>query len=283
MSSAPEMTQLNLACTENLHELFDGVDTVVHTAALVHQMNPVQAPSRNEYFEINAAATIRLAEAAGEMGVKHFIFISSIKVNGEGGLVHTPYKHDDPVAPQGDYAQSKAEAERLLMNFAKHSDLMISIIRPPLVYGPGVKANFASLMQLSKFLPAFPSHSTAGRRSLVSIWNLCDLIKTLINIKPKNSDIYLVSDGSDCCTYELLQFMSIARGRKIIGVPLPISIINFVLTMLGKSATYHKIFGSLQVDIEHTTSALNWRPIHNTKDGIDRLVTMEPGGENSFS
>ena len=283
MNSEPEMVHLDLSCTEDLSNLLKGVDVVIHTAALVHQMNSLQGPSRTEYFGINAKATIRLAEAASEMGVKHFIFISSIKVNGEGGLAHRPYKHDDPVEPEGDYAQSKAEAERLLMDLATRSDLTISIIRPPLVYGPGVKANFASLMQLSKVLPVFPCNSNAGRRSLVSIWNLCDLIKTLINYEPKNSDVYLVSDGSDCSTYELLKFISIAYKKKIIGLPMPLSAIRFVLILLGKGSIYHKVFGGLQVDIKHTSCALNWRPVHDTKNGVNRLVAMDSGVKNNFS
>lgn len=270
----PGMVHLDLSDLENLGAVFDGVDTVVHTAALVHQMNAAQAPSREKYFSINTSATIRLAEAASDMGVKHFIFISSVKVNGEGGLVHKPYKHSDSVEPQGDYAESKAEAERLLMELAERSDLTISIIRPPLVYGPGVKANFAALMKLSRFLPAFPADSNSGRRSLVSIWNLCDLIKTLINFGPKKSAVYLVSDDSDCCTYELLQFMAIAHKRNIVGLPIPLSFLRVALSLIGKHSTYLKVFGGLQVDIEHTKSTLNWRPLHDTKEGISRLVAL---------
>lgn len=268
------MVYLDLSNPKNLTPIFEGIDTVVHTAALVHQMNPAQRPSRENYFRINTSATIRLAEAAHEMGVKHFIFISSVKVNGEGGGAHTLYKHSDPMEPVGDYAESKAEAERLLMELAARTDLTVSIIRPPLVYGPGVRANFSSLMKLSKVLPAFPCDSKSGKRSLVSIWNLCDLIKTLINFEPKKSDVYFVSDGSDCCTYELLKFMAIGHSRKIVGLPIPLSVIRVLLTLLGKRSTYFKVFGSLQVDIKHTKSALNWRPLHDTEDGINRLAAM---------
>ena len=273
-SSRRGMVHLDLSDPKNLAEIFDGIDTVIHTAALVHQMNPAQRPSRADYFHINASATIRLAEVASEMGVKHFIFISSVKVNGEGGGTHTPYKHSDPVEPKGDYAESKAEAERLLMELAERSDLTISIIRPPLVYGPGAKANFATLMKLSRFLPAFPTDSNSGRRSLVSIWNLCDLIKTLIHFGPKKSAVYLVSDDSDCCTYELLQFMAIGHKRNIVGLPIPLSFLRVALSLIGKHSTYLKVFGGLQVDIEHTKSTLNWRPLHDTKEGISRLVAL---------
>ena len=279
----PDMVHLDLSSPKNLDTMFEGIDTVVHTAALVHQMDPAHEPSRADYFKINASATIRLAEAANNMGVKHFIFISSVKVNGEGGLVHTPYKHDDPVEPEGDYAESKAEAERLLMELAARSDITVSIVRPPLVYGPGVTANFAFLMQLSKILPAFPFNSNAGRRSLVSIWNLCDLVKTLINFEPQKSDVYLVSDGSDCYTYELLQFMAIARKRQIKGLPLPLWIIRLSLALIGKHSTYMKVFGGLQVDIEYTKSSLNWRPLHDTEDGVSRLIAKAQRCENECS
>lgn len=270
----PGRVHLDLSNLENLSAMFDGVDTVVHTAALVHQMNAAQAPSREDYFSLNTSATVRLAEAASEMGVKHFIFISSVKVNGEGGLTHKPYKHSDPVEPEGDYAESKAEAERLLMELAERTELTVSIIRPPLVYGPGVKANFAALMKLSKFLPVFPAGLESGRRSLVSIWNLCDLIKTLINFEPKKSAVYLVSDDSDCCTYELLQFMAIGHKRNIVGLPIPLSLLRVALALIGKRATYLKVFGSLQVNIEHTKSTLNWQPLHDTKEGISKLVAL---------
>lgn len=271
----PGMVHLDLSNLEHLGTILSGIDTVVHTAALVHQMNPAQVPSRADYFRINTSATIRLAEAASEMGVKHFIFISSVKVNGEGGGVHTPYKHSDPVEPEGDYAESKAEAERRLMELAERSDLTVSIIRPPLVYGPGVKGNFASLMKLFRFLPAFPADSKSGRRSLVSIWNLCDLIKTLIIFRPKKSAVYLVSDDSDCSTYELLQFMAIGQNRSIVKLPIPLSLLRVLLTLVGKRSTYHKVFGGLQVDIEHTKSTLGWRPMHDTRGGISRLMSLE--------
>ena len=188
--------------------------------------------------------------------------------------MHKPYKHNDPMEPEGDYAESKAEAERLLMELAERTELTVSIIRPPLVYGPGVKANFAALMKLSKFLPVFPAGLESGRRSLVSIWNLCDLIKTLINFEPKKSAVYLVSDDSDCCTYELLQFMAIGHKRNIVGLPIPLLLLRVALTLIGKRATYLKVFGSLQVNIEHTKSTLNWRPLHDTKEGISKLVAL---------
>ena len=109
---------------------------------------------------------------------------------------------------------------------------------------------------------------------MVSIWNLCDLIKRLINLEPKKSAVYLVSDDSDCCTYELLQFMAIGHQRKIVALPMPLSFLRVALTLIGKRATYLKVFGGLQVDIEHTKSTLNWRPLHDTKDGISRLVAL---------
>lgn len=275
--------KLDLLCEADYLPSLQGVDVVIHTAALVHRMNKLDARTRHQYFHVNAHSTEAFARAASESGVKHFIFLSTIKVLGEGIGAAEPLNWDDPICPQGPYAESKAEAERLLMQIAAATQMSVSIIRPPLVYGPGVKANFASLMQLSKVLPAFPYDSNSGRRSLVSIWNLCDLINTLICHQPKNSSVYHVSDGSDCSTFELLQFMATAHKRKIIGLPIPLFIIRFILMMLGQRSIFYKVFGGLQVDIEHTKSAVNWSPLHDTKDGINKLVSMASGAENNLS
>lgn len=274
--------KLDLLCEADYLPALQGVDVVIHTAALVHRMNKLDAPTRQQYFHVNAYSTEAFARVASELGVKHFIFLSTIKVLGEGTDSAEPLNWDDPICPQGPYAESKAEAEKLLMQIAMTTKMSVSIIRPPLVYGPGVKANFASLMQLSKVLPAFPCDSNSGRRSLVSIWNLCDLINRLICHQPKNSSVYHVSDGSDCSTFELLQFMATAHKRKIIGLPIPLLVIRSILMALGQRSIFYKVFGGLQVNIEHTKSAVNWWPLHDTKDGINRLASMASGNENNF-
>lgn len=273
----------DLSDHDQFYSALEGCDVIIHTAALVHQMNVSQTPSRKEYFDINATATIRLAEVANELGVSHFIYLSSIKVNGEGGSTSSGYKFDDPLEPCGDYAESKAEAERLLLNLAARSDMIISIVRPPLIYGPGVKANFASLMKLSSVISFFTRDPRAGKRSMVSIWNLCDLLKFLVENQPDKSSPYLVSDGSDCSTHELLQYMAQAQNKKIIGLPIPLPFIRIVLTLFGRREIYNKVFGDLRVDIEHTKTSLNWQPLHSTKDGIQRLVKSWLNAEKKIS
>lgn len=282
VSTEGQVVKLDLLCEADYRPALQGIDVVIHTAALVHRMNQRDAPTRHQYFQVNAHSTEAFARAASESGVKHFIFLSTIKVLGESTSLAKPLTWDHPMRPDGPYAESKAEAERLLMRIANSTEMSVTIIRPPLVYGPGVKANFESLMQLSKVLPAFPYDPTAGRRSLVSIWNLCDFIKKLVDHEPKNFAVYHVSDGSDCSTFELLQFMSVANKRRLKRLPIPVFIIRLMLILIGKRSLYLKIFGGLQVDIEYTTVTLNWRPQHNTKDGINRLIAMTEGVATDF-
>lgn len=268
-----ETVKLDLSEPCDFSSALSGVDVVIHTAAVVHQMESSKAPSATTYYSVNTMATEQLAVAARNSGVKHFVFLSSIKVYGEGSSEGKIFTRDDALAPRSDYARSKSRAEAALLSLSQEGDMVVSIVRPPLIYGPGVKANFAELVALSKYLKIFPLPPRIGKRSLVSIWNLCDLIGTLVHKMPQKSDIYLVSDGSDCTVYELLQFIAASRNSFVVGLPTPACIIRFVLKILGRDSVYKKIFGELRLDIEHTKNILSWEPIHDTREGLKRLVS----------
>lgn len=261
---------LSYSC--DFSKALEGVDTVIHAAALVNHGDKRSTPTYEEYLAVNANSTEALARDAVTAGVKDFIFLSTVKVNGERTKKDLPFHRDSPLRPTDAYSQSKAEAERRLMKLAGEGDMRISIIRPPLIYGLGVGANFANLLKFSKIIKIFPNNGKLGKRSLVSIWNLCELIEVLIRRKPDSSGVYMVSDGSDCNTYELLGFMARAQHARMFGVFVPIWALKFGLMAIGKSEYFDKMFGFLQVDISHTKHAVGWSPGHNTAQGINALM-----------
>jgi nucleoside-diphosphate-sugar epimerase len=201
-----------------------------------------------------------LAEAAAAAGVRRFIFISSIKVNGEATLPGAPYTAEAQPAPADPYGISKLEAEQGLRALAADTGLEVVIIRPPLVYGPGVKANFLSMMRwLHKGVP-LPFGAIHNRRSLVALDNLVDLLVTCIDHPGAANQTFLVSDGEDLSTSELLRRMGFALGRPARLLPIPSRLLDVAAAMLGKTALAQRLCGSLQVDIGKTRELLNWSP-----------------------
>ena len=257
---------------QDFSDCCSGVDVVVHLAALVHNMDASAQPSFEEYMSVNCAATSQLARCASESGVKHFIFLSSIKVNGEDTDGRGPFKATDPHCPVGNYAISKSEAELQLLSIADESGMTVSIIRPPLIYGPGVKANFAGLVGAIR--RGFPliNASGAGYRSLVSIWNLCSLLNHLIERRPASSKVYLVSDDSDVSLGELMQLIAEGMGNKNYVLNIPAKTLLFLLCLTGQRERGQKLLNHLQVDITETKRLLAWRPCHDTREGLARML-----------
>ncbi|HEQ3486047.1 TPA: SDR family oxidoreductase [Vibrio cholerae] len=246
-----------------------GCQTIIHCAARVHIMDDNEAEPLTLYREVNTAGTVNLAKQAIDSGVKRFIFISSIKVNGEGTLVGCPFKTEDNHAPEDDYGLSKSEAEKQLVALAKDSGMEVVIIRPTLVYGPGVKANFASLMNLvSKGIPLPFGCITKNKRSLVSVNNLVDLIVTCIYHPKAANQIFLVSDDHDVSTSEMVREMAIALEKPAWQLPVPVWCYKLVGKLFNKSAVVDRLTGSLQVDISHTKDTLGWRPPQSLRDGF---------------
>jgi len=244
----------------NWEQVVAGQDVIIHSAARVHVMNDQSADPLVEFRKVNVDGTLNLAQQAAAAGVKRFIFISSIKVNGEGTLCGNPYTAFDTPAPQDPYGISKVEAEIGLRQIAEDTGMEVVIIRPVLVYGPGVKANFRSMMSwLNKGLP-LPLGAVHNKRSLVSLDNLVDLIVTCIDHPAAANQTFLVSDGEDLSTTELLRRMGKALGKPARLLPIPASLLEMGATLLGKKEVAQRLLGSLQVDIEHTCDTLSWKP-----------------------
>lgn len=254
------------------YNALEGVDVVIHTAARAHVMADNPDDSLSIYREVNTAGTINLASQAAECGVRRFIFLSSIKVNGEFTDIGKPFTHDELVAPTDPYAISKAEAEQELLAISERSDMEVVIIRPPLVYGPAVKANFASIIKLAKKNFPLPFGAIYNKRSLVAVDNLVDLILTCIEHPEAANKIFLVSDDHDLSTTELFQMITRAAGKKPKLIPFPQNWLEFSGRILGKSAITERLCGNLQVDITHTKKTLNWRPPVSVEEGIRRCL-----------
>ena len=244
------------------------VDTVIHSAARVHVMNDTESDPLAAFRKVNVDGTLNLARQAVAAGVKRFVFISSIKVNGEGTPKGRPYTADDQPRPSDPYGISKREAEDALRILASESGLEVVIIRPVLVYGPGVKANFLAMMRwLDKGVP-LPFGAIDNRRSLVALGNLADLIVTCVDHPSAANQTFLVSDGEDLSTSALLRRMARALNRSARLIPVPAALLAFAATALGKRSLSQRLCGSLQVDIEKTRSMLGWRPPLSVDDAL---------------
>ncbi|WP_298448149.1 SDR family oxidoreductase [uncultured Marinobacter sp.] len=254
----------------NWSSVLSGQDVVVHTAARAHIMKDESADPLSAYRAVNSTGTLNLARQAAAAGVKRFIFISSIKVNGEQTATDQPFYSRDTPAPQDFYGISKHEAEQALRELAAETGMEVVIIRPPLVYGPGVKGNFASMIKLvSKGLP-LPLGAVHNKRSLVALDNLVDLIITCIDHPGAANQTFLVSDGEDLSTTQLLKGVAEAMGRPSRLIPVPAGLLQLGATLLGSKAVAQRLFGSLQVDISHTQKTLNWAPPLTVKQGLQR-------------
>ncbi|WP_039035115.1 UDP-glucose 4-epimerase family protein [Shewanella sp. ECSMB14102] len=246
-----------------------GQECVVHCAARVHVMNDKVKDPLESYREVNVRGTVNLARQAVKAGVRRFIFVSSIKVNGESTEIGKPFTESDDRCPEDFYGQSKSEAEVQLLELAEQTGLEVVIIRPTLVYGPGVKANFASLLKLaSKGLPLPFGCITDNKRSLVSVTNLVDLIVTCIEHPKAANQVFLVSDDHDISTAEMVKHMSQALGKSCRLLPVPLWCYRLVGKLTGKMDVVDRLIGSLQVDITHTKNTLGWTPPQTLEHGF---------------
>ncbi|GHD53890.1 hypothetical protein GCM10008110_27940 [Marinobacter persicus] len=248
---------------------------VAHTAARAHIMKDEVPDPLAEYRKVNVEGTLNLARQAAEAGVSRFIYISSIKVNGEQTPLGKPYTAEDVPAPEDPYGVSKLEAETGLHKIASETGMEVVIIRPPLVYGPGVKGNFASMIKLvEKGLP-LPLGSIHNKRSLVALDNLVDLIITCIDHPAAANQVFLAGDGQDVSTTELLRGVGRAMGKPARLVPVPAGMLMFGAGLLGKKAVAHRLLGSLEVDISKARNLLGWEPPLSVEEGLRRCFVSE--------
>lgn len=245
---------------------------LIHCAARVHLMDDASGNPLVKYLHFNTEATLRLASQAAAAGVKRFIYLSSVKALGESTCRNCPFSFDSPLAPLDDYGISKARAEEGLRAIASKTGMEVVILRPPLVYGPGVKANFAAMMRLAARNLPLPLGSVQNKRSMVALDNLVHLIVTCISHPAAANQTFMVSDDADVSTPELLSAMTRAYGKKPRLLPCPPRLLSGVAKMLGKGAVADRLLGSLQVDIEHTKKTLNWTPRVKLEDVLKEMA-----------
>jgi UDP-glucose 4-epimerase len=268
-----EVVRAQLSPDEDWSDTLRGVSAVVHCAARVHVMNEESPDPLTNFRRVNVDGTLRLARQAAAAGVKRFVFLSSIKVNGEQTQIGKPFSADQQPIPGDPYGLSKREAEEGLRVLASEADMAITIIRPPLVYGPRVKANFLAMMRwLSKGVP-LPLGAIHNKRSLVALDNLVDFIVTCIDHPAAANQTFLVSDGEDISTTELLRRMGMALGKPARLLPVPVWMLEAGAALLGKRELSQRLCGNLQVDISKAKHLLGWSPPVSVDEGL--RVTAE--------
>lgn len=247
------------------------VKVVIHVASIPFKQRKETLDMLNNYRKINVDGTLNLARQAAEVGVRRFIFISSIKVNGENTRVGYPFTADGEIDPQGAYALSKSEAELQLKQVANETGMELTIIRPPMIYGPGVKGNMFLLVRcIRKGLPLPLASVTKNRRSLVSIDNLVDLIVVCINHPKAANQTFLISDGEDLSTSVLLKKIGNALGKPAHLFFFPTVLLSLIATLIGLGKNSERLLGSLQVDIKSTCEILNWSPSLSMDEALRR-------------
>ena len=257
---------------DDMAPLMSGHASLVHLAARVHVMNDAAHDPLAAFRAANVILAENLARQAAASGVKRFVFISSIKVNGEATLPGRPFTEQDAAAPQDAYSISKMEAEQGLRQIAAQTGMELVIVRPPLVYGPGVRANFAALMRAVERGVPLPLGSIDNRRSLVALDNLIDFIVTCIHHPAAAHQSFLVSDGEDLSTPELIRRMARAVGRPARLLPVPLWVLRAGALVLGKQDKLQRLCGNLQLDISKARGLLGWQPPVTVEEGLRRAL-----------
>ncbi len=272
------MAGVHAVPTGNLGEKQDwstalaSVQVVVHTAARVHVMRDTTSDPLDAFRQTNVVGTLDLARQAAAAGIKRFIFISSVKVSGEQTALGHPFREDDVPAPQDPYGISKMEAEQGLRVIALRTGMEVVIVRPPLVYGPGVKANFASLMRAVKKGVPLPLGAIHNQRSLIGIDNLVDFLITCVAHPLAANETFLVSDGQDVSVPELVRGLADAMGVKAHLLPIPVSVLQIGASLLGKRDAVNRLCENLQVDIDKARKLLTWTPPISIYEGLRRAA-----------
>lgn len=259
-------------------DVFSSIDTVVHCAARAHVMNERGTDLLSIYRRHNTQATLNLARQAARAGVRRFVFISTIKVNGEQTSLGQPFTEGDVLAASDPYGVSKLEAEQGLLELAKELTMDVVIIRPVLVYGKGVKGNFSTMIRLVSSGIPLPFGHITNKRSLVSLDNLVDLIITCIYHPKAANQVFLAGDGEDVSTTQLLRQLAQAMGKPSRLVRVPLFVLAMLAAMLGKKAVVHRSLGSLQVDVSKSQNVLGWQPIVSLEEGLKRCFESEKQG-----
>ena len=257
---------------EDVVPLLAGHTCLVHLAARVHVMSDTAKDPLAAFRAANVTLAENLARQAATAGVQRFVFISSVKVNGEATLPGQPFTEQHTAAPQDAYGVSKMEAEQGLRLIAAQTGMELVIVRPPLVYGPGVRANFAALLQAVVRGIPLPLACIDNRRSLVALDNLLDFIVTCIGHPAAANQTFLVSDGEDISTPELIRRMAGAVDRPARLIPVPLWLLGTGARLLGKQDRLQRLTGSLQLDVSKAHDLLGWHPPVTVDEGLRRTL-----------
>jgi nucleoside-diphosphate-sugar epimerase len=263
---------------------FHNADCVIHSAARAHVTSDESLKSLDEYRRINRDMTLNLARLASKCGVKRFIYLSSIKVNGEQTSSRLKFKPDDDFSSFDPYAISKYEAENGLLELASGTGMEVVIIRPPLVYGPNVKANFASMIKWVKRGIPLPFDAIKNKRSLIALENLLDFILLCADrARSPNAanQIFLISDGEDVSTSTLLRRVARAYGIKSRLLPVPVLLIRLGAKFIGKSDMSDRLVGNLQVDSSKAYKLLGWKPVVSMDEQLKKMANYEKRAKKS--
>ena len=256
----------------NWGKVLAGVDTVVHLAGIAHDIKLNFKNSDTKYIESNIKTTSNLAKQAVKAGVKRFVYLSSIKVNGEETFINKPFMAEDIPDPQDSYAKSKLNAEIALKEISKISDLELVIIRPVLVYGPGVKGNFLNLMKWIKRGIPLPFALIKNKRDLVSVDNLVNFITICLKHPSAVDQVFLISDNISLSTKNLIKKIARFQKKKIFLLPFPKILLNLVFNLIGRKELSQKLLGSLEVNIQKNINLVGWRPSQDVDEVLKETV-----------
>jgi nucleoside-diphosphate-sugar epimerase len=245
----------------------EGVDVIVHLAARVHVMDEHAADPLAEFRRVNAEGTVRLGRAAAAQGVRRLVYLSTIKVNGERTDT-APFQGSDPARPEDPYAASKWEAEQGLWALASETGLEVTVVRPPLVYGPGVKGNLLRLLATVNREVWLPLARVRNARSLISLGNLVDLLACCAESPRAANQTLLASDGEDLSTPDLIRRLARALGRRPRLLSIPLGLLRFAAALMGRAAEFGRLTESLQIDAAETRRQLGWVPPQTVDQGL---------------
>ncbi len=256
---------IDFADDENLKMVLKNIDVVIHLAARAHVMSDTSNDPTNEYFNANTDLTLRLAKYSADLGVSRFIFISTIKTLGEYTRSKEKFDSASPYDPKDLYAKSKVDAEIGLRKIASSSQMEYVIIRPPLIYGEGIKGNLQRLTKLIKSGYPFPIPSVDNKRSLLSVENLVDFIKLCVKDHRAANKTFLITDDCDLSTKELVAILASSAGLPDRSIKVPNFLLRIFFTLIGQRASHDRLSSSLSIDITETKEIMGWKP-PNTPD-----------------
>jgi nucleoside-diphosphate-sugar epimerase len=272
LASCEVITIPNIETVFDWSSALDGVNTVIHLAARVHVMRDHALDPQEEFRKVNVYATERLAEHSALKGVKRFVYVSSIKVNGEDTQANQKFTDLSMPAPQDCYGVSKYEAELSLQKVSKKTGLEIVILRPPLVYGAGVKGNFLQMINILNSGLPLPLAKTNNKRSLLYVENLVDAL-ILCSWHPSAAGMtYLLSDGLDISTTNLLEQLGAGLGCPARLFPFPSRLLELAASLIGKENEVQRVLGSLQIDSSKIRQELGWKPPFTIEEGLKLTV-----------